>query len=69
MTNLERDELKRLVDKLPEEQVPPALADVRRRLRPVRKEAWPPAFFGGAGGDGTAAGASAEERLHEGFGR
>jgi hypothetical protein len=69
MSSPERDELKRLVDELPEEQVPQVLADVRRHLYPVRERAWPPAFFGSIEGDGTAVGARAEELLHEGFGR
>ncbi|MQA09556.1 MAG: hypothetical protein GEU98_13590 [Pseudonocardiaceae bacterium] len=65
----ERDELMRLVQELPDDQVPQALADVRRRLRPVSERPWPPEWFGSAEGDGTAIGARSEELLHDGFGR
>jgi len=64
----ERDELLRLVRQIPEEQVPLALADVRRHLRPVQST-WPPAWFGIAEGDGTDVGARSEDLLREGFGR
>jgi anti-sigma factor RsiW len=63
----ERDELKRLVEALSDEQVPQALADVRRHLEPVRDRPWPPAWFGVAEGDGTAVGARSEELLRDGF--
>lgn len=69
MSSPERDELKRLVDELPDEKVPQVLADLRRHLHPVRERTWPPAFFGSIEGDGTAIGAHAEELLREGFGR
>lgn len=65
----ERDELLRLVEELPDEQVPQALAEVRRHLRPVRNRPWPPAWFGSVEGDGTPIGARSEELLREGFGR
>lgn len=65
----ERDELLRLVEDLPEEQVPQALADVRRHLRPVRNRPWPPTWFGSVKGDGTAVGARSRELLREGFGQ
>jgi hypothetical protein len=65
----ERDELKRMVEELPNDQVPDVLADVRKHLRPVKDRPWPPAFFGAAEGDGSVIGARSEELLHEGFGR
>ncbi|WP_460699847.1 hypothetical protein [Nocardia thraciensis] len=65
----ERDELKRLVDEIPEDQVPQALADVRRHLHVAAARTWPPAWFGSAEGDGTAYGARSEELLRDGFGR
>lgn len=65
----ERDELMRLVDELPDEQVPKVLGEVRRHLRPVHDRPWPPAWFASAGGDGTAIGARSEDLLAEGFGR
>ena len=42
----ERDELWELVEQLPEEQVPAALSEVRRRLAETRERPWPPALFG-----------------------
>jgi hypothetical protein len=65
----ERDELLRLVQDLPEDQVPQALAEVRRHLRPVTDRPWPPAFFASAPGDGTCIADQADELLREGFGR
>ena len=65
----ERDELLRLVQDLPEDEVPLALADVRRHLRPVEDRPWPPAFFASAAGDGKSIADEADELLREGFGR
>ncbi|WP_130291473.1 hypothetical protein [Pseudonocardia sediminis] len=65
----DRDELRELVEQLPEDQVPTALADVRRHLAEARGRSWPPAFFrAGRSGRGDVA-ARAEEILDEGFGR
>ena len=65
----ERDELRELVERLPDDQLPVMLAEARRRLAPVDDRPWPPAFFGAgrAGRDDVAA--RAEEILDEGFGR
>lgn len=63
----ERDELARLVQELPEQQVPTVLREVRKHLDDERR--WPPEWFGIADGDGTSVGARAEELLDEGFGR
>lgn len=65
----ERDELVRLVQDLPEDQVPQVLADVRRHLEPVDDRRWPPAFFAAAPGDGKSIAEEADELLREGFGR
>lgn len=65
----ERDELGRLVKEIPEDQVPQALAEMRRHLRPVRTNTWPPAFFASAPGDGVSIAEDAERLLREGFGR
>ena len=65
----ERDELLRLVQEIPDEAVPAALADLRRRLEPVPMREWPPAWFGIAEGDGTVTGARSEDLLADGFGR
>ncbi|HEU5474414.1 MAG TPA: hypothetical protein VFV67_27520 [Actinophytocola sp.] len=67
--SVERDELMRLVQELPEDEVPAALTEVRRHLRPVEDRPWPSPWFAIAPGDGTAAGAQSEELLREGFGR
>jgi hypothetical protein len=64
----ERDEVHRLVDELPDNEVPVALTEMRRHLRPVRRAPWPPAFFG-AGRSGTPGVADrVDETLVEGFG-
>jgi hypothetical protein len=65
----ERDELHELVEQLPEENVPGALADVRRRLRVASGRAWPPAFFGAGRAVRSDVAARSEEILSEGFGR
>jgi hypothetical protein len=61
----ERDELMRLVQDLPDDQVPEALADVRRRQHPAKDRPRPPAWFGIVEGDGSAIGAQSEELLGE----
>jgi hypothetical protein len=66
----ERDELRRLVEELPEDQVPAVLDEVRRHLPPVDHErTWPPAWFGAAAGSGSDVAAHSEELLADGFGR
>ncbi|MBE7187288.1 MAG: hypothetical protein INR67_03265 [Jatrophihabitans endophyticus] len=66
----DRDELRRLVDDLPDEQVPAALDDVRRRLAPARDvRRWPPAWFGAGSSERTDVAARADELLADGFGR
>jgi hypothetical protein len=63
----EREELVRLVEQLPDEEVPVALAELRDRLRSLRP--WPPRWFGIEQGDGSRVGANSEDILAEGFGR
>lgn len=65
----DREELERLVHEIPEDQVPLALAEMRRHLRPVADHSWPPAFFASAPGDGSSIAETADELLREGFGR
>jgi hypothetical protein len=65
----DRDELRRLVDNLPDEQVPAVLAEVRRHLRVASEHTWPPAFFGAGRATRRDVAARAEEILDEGFGR
>ncbi|MGQ0846704.1 MAG: hypothetical protein ACT4QF_21495 [Sporichthyaceae bacterium] len=63
-----REELARLVQELPEDQVPAVLADVKRRLEPEADGEWPPAWFGvmSSGRHDTAR--RVDEILAEGFG-
>jgi hypothetical protein len=65
----ERSELVALAEQIPDDEVAAAVADLRRRLRPVGGRPWPPAWFGIVACDGTAVGARSEELLAEGFGR
>ena len=65
----ERDELRRLVDELPDDQVAPALADVRRRTSGRDARPWPPAWFGAAVARRTDTAERADDLLAEGFGR
>lgn len=66
----ERDELRRLVDALPDEEVPAALADVKRHVEPtVADSPWPPPFFGAASASTTDTAERADELLADGFGR
>lgn len=65
----ERDELRRLVEELSDDQVPSALADVRRRAVRHAAGSWPPAWFGAAVARRTDTAANVDELLAEGFGR
>jgi hypothetical protein len=64
----ERDELRRLVEELTDDQVSLTLADVRHHLRAARRP-WPPAWFGAATTTRTDVAARSEELLADGFGR
>lgn len=66
---VERSELIRLAEQIPDDEVPGAVDELRRRLTPNRESPWPPAWFGIAPGDGSAVGARSEEILAEGFGQ
>lgn len=63
----EREELARLVQQLPDDEVPRVLEELRSRVDSVRP--WPPAWFGIEPGDGSRVGAHADDILAEGFGR
>jgi hypothetical protein len=65
----EREELRRLVEQLPDEDVPSVLAEVRRLAAPVSSRSWPPAFFGAGRASRSDVAARSEEILDEGFGR
>jgi hypothetical protein len=65
----QREELLRLVEELPEDEVPAVLDDVRRHLRAVKDRTWPPPWFGAGQGKTTDTAARSEELLEDGFGR
>jgi hypothetical protein len=68
----EREELRRPVEELPDEQVSAALADLRRRLVPVPKvpeAGWPPAWFNSITDERNDLGRNHEDLLAEGYGR
>jgi hypothetical protein len=65
----ERDELRRIVEELPEEEVGAALARLRGHLQPVDARPWPPAFFGVGTSRRPGVARRADEILAEGFGR
>jgi hypothetical protein len=65
----ERDELRRLVEELPEAEVPAAVAELRLRAAPAADRAWPPPWFGAATGRRTDIAERSEELLKDGFGR
>jgi hypothetical protein len=65
----QREELLRLVEELPEDEVPTVLDDVRRHLRASGGQSWPPAWFGAGQSRSTDVAARSEDLLDEGFGR
>ena len=65
----ERDELRRLVDELPDAEVSAVVAELRLRTAPSADRAWPPPWFGAASGRRTDTAARSEELLEDGFGR
>jgi hypothetical protein len=65
----ERDELRRLVEDLPEEEVPAVVADLRLRRASAVDRPWPPSWFGAASGGRTDTAARSDELLEDGFGR
>ena len=67
--SVQREGLIRLVEELPEDEVPIVFDDVRRHLRLVHERSWPPAWFGSAEGRATDTAARSEDLLAEGFGR
>jgi len=67
--SVQRDELLRLAEELPGEEVPAVLDDVRRHLRAVDDRPWPPAWFGAAEGRTDDAAARSADLLEDGFGR
>lgn len=57
----ERDELIRLVEAIPDNQLPRVLDDVRKHLTPAVGRATPPAATAGAGGLGAVYGVLGKE--------
>jgi hypothetical protein len=64
-----REELRRLVEDLPAEQVPAVLADLRARGRRSGERSWPPAWFGAATGSSPDVSERVDEILCQGLGR
>jgi hypothetical protein len=65
----ERDELRDLVERLPEDQVSAVLSKARRLLSEAPPRSWPPAFFGAGSAGRCDVAERAEELLQDGFGR
>lgn len=64
-----RDELHRLVERLPEDQVSAALIQVRRLAGAAESPPWPPAWFGTITAGRADVSERVDELLAEGFGR
>ena len=64
-----RDELRRLVEQLPEEQVPAVLAEVQRFASAVQAPEWPPPWFGAVTSARPDTSVRVDELLADGFGR
>jgi hypothetical protein len=67
----EREELRSLVEQLPDGQVAQVLRDVRRLLplQSAKSSTWPPAWFAIAEGSAPDVARRSRELLAEGFGR
>ncbi len=65
----EREELRRLIQELPEEEIPAVLGAVRSRLRATKSRTWPPAWSDAAQGQTSDAAARSEDLLEGGFGQ
>jgi hypothetical protein len=64
----ERDELHRLVDELPEDEVAGVLLAAHRRHERASRP-WPPEWFGAGRSTRSDVAARSEELLEDGFGR
>ena len=66
----EREELRELIEGLPDEQVSALLAEARRRLTPISSaSSWPPTWFGSFSDTRTDLGRNHDDLLAEGFGQ
>jgi hypothetical protein len=64
-----RDELRRLVDELPEDRVSVALVEVQRLVGTSDTHVWPPPWFGAVKSGRTDTSERIDELLADGFGR
>lgn len=64
-----RDEIRRLVEQLSDEQVLTVLAEVRRVAEALPEVGWPPPWFGSITTERSDTSARVDEILAEGFGR
>ena len=65
----ERDELRRLIEQLPDDRVEALLAEARRQSEPEPAGEWPPPWFGSFASGRSDLGSNHEDLLAEGFGR
>lgn len=65
----DREELLRLVEDLPEAELPAVLAEVRPHVDGAAPRPWPPSWFGSVSGTAPDTAARVDELLAEGFGR
>jgi hypothetical protein len=65
----ERDELRRLVEDLPDEGVRAVLAEARRQHEEQPTAVWPPSWFASFASGRHDLGSNHEDLLAEGFGR
>lgn len=65
----ERDELRRLIEELPDERVPAVLAEARRQERQPTSAEWPPSWFGSFASGRRDLGSNYDDVLADGFGR
>jgi hypothetical protein len=64
-----RDELRRLVEQLSDEQIPTALAEVQRLAASGESAQWPPPWFGAVTSKRDDTSERVDELLADGFGR
>ena len=64
-----RDELRRLVEQLPDEQIPAALTEVQRLAASAETAEWPPPWFGAVTSNRADTCQRVDEVLADGFGR
>lgn len=65
----ERDELRRLIEQLPEDRVQAVLAEARRQSGSKPPVEWPPPWFGSFASGRSDLGSNHDDLLAEGFGR